>query len=216
MRAFAPFTACPRLALLVSARLGDPEPEVKRSNHVTRAIGSHSNIYPGIPERRRAARNVAKHREFCGCPVRRSGSGGAWRRRTRARRGGVDSELGNRSAPFSMENRTEIQNELRNERADVRSSSARDPFVASGQPFESRVLRHLEPLEPLPLVRGAELLDPVAVGFCRQPGLHQGAEARQGGQRIVGEHARRPRMVRHPCGPARAVAVDGGLQGRAP
>jgi hypothetical protein len=46
-------------------------------------------------------------------------------------------------------------NRLRNERAGVRSNWARDPFVAAGQPFESRVLRYLEPLERWPRDSGA-------------------------------------------------------------
>ena len=41
-----------------------------------------------------------------------------------------------------MENCPEIPNNVRSERATVRSSSPRDPVVATGQAFESRVPRH--------------------------------------------------------------------------
>ena len=63
-----------------------------------------------------------------------------------------DRALVDQWAPSSaMENCPEIQNELRNERAAVRSNADGHPvqsaFVLLGQAFESRVLRHTEPLE---------------------------------------------------------------------
>jgi hypothetical protein len=54
--------------------LRDSDPEVICSNHVTRAIWSHSNSCPGIPERRRAARNLGKHRG-CGGETHPSSGG---------------------------------------------------------------------------------------------------------------------------------------------